>query len=91
MEELQRQINELREQIESLKNSATIPYDVEQSMRTRLEIDTFSKIKASSKSASSENVTVDEAGSSTYPVLGIPDGFDERIDGTTTKYYPYWT
>ena len=30
---------------------------------------------ASSKSASSENRTVNEAGSSSYSVLGAPDGF----------------
>lgn len=91
MEELQRQIDILRAEINSLKTSATIPYDVDQSIRTRLEIDTFAKIKGSTKSASSENVTVDESGSNTFPVLGVPDGFDERLDGNTTKYYPYWT
>lgn len=91
MEELQLQIDALKAEMENLKNSATIPYDIDQSIRTRFEIDALAKIKGSTKSASSENVTVDEAGSNTFPVLGIPDGFDERLDGNTTKFYPYWT
>lgn len=85
-EALQR-IERLERMVESLKSSSTIPLEVGRAFSERLKNNSLS---ASVKSASSENQSVNEAGASTYSVLGTPDGFDERIDGSLTKYYPFW-
>lgn len=94
MDELKIQIEMLKSRVEKLeaennllKNSATIPFDVDAAFRDRLAF----KFTSSSKSASSENQAVNEAGSSSYNVLKPPDGFDQITTGTTTKYYPFFT
>lgn len=46
--------------------------------------------RASSKGATTENQSVNEAGSATYSVLKTPDGFDEVTIGGATHYHPYY-
>jgi hypothetical protein len=88
---LQRQIDELRREVESLRNGASIPHDVEQAFRQRLKIGTIPTLSVSAKSATSENTPVDEAGSGSYSVLGIPNGFLEVSVGGAVKYIPIYT
>jgi hypothetical protein len=45
----------------------------------------------SSKAADSENVEVQEAGTSTFDVVGPPDGFVEIAVGTATVNLPYYS
>lgn len=89
-QELQNQINELKQEIANLKSSTTIPYDVEQSFRTRLRIDNYAELATSLKSATSENQAVNEAGAATYSVLKPPDGFRQFVSGGTVLYIPYY-
>lgn len=90
MEELQKQINELREEIAKLKSSTTIPYDVEQSFRTRLRIENFAELGTSSKTVASETQAVNEAGTDNYDVAKPPVGFREFVSGGSVFYIPYY-
>ena len=88
MNELQQQIQHLQQQLDALRNAAGIPFAVEQAFRVRLA-DLTPKI--STKSATSENRAVNEAGGSSYSVLGIPDGFVEVTVDNVVYYLPFYT
>lgn len=89
MEELRQQLKELQDWKASLERSSTIPLNIDQSFRGRF-IKSLSNLAKSSKSSTSENQAVNEAGSATYSVLGDPDGFLEiTIDGVL-YYIPYF-
>lgn len=91
MEDLQRQINELKAEIEMLKADTTIPFNVEQAFRSRLRIQDLAELASSSKTAASETQAVNEAGVGSYNVAKPPDGFREYVVGGTTLYIPYYT
>ena len=91
VEKLQLEVTELRRMIELLYNSSTIPHDVEQSFRTRFKLDTYNPITTSAKSASSENQSVNESGSSSYSVLKAPDAFLQVTLSGAVKYIPIYT
>lgn len=90
-EELKQQIDELKAQVKLLEAGSTLPKPVEDAIRDRLRIDTFTPLQTSNKSATSENQSVDEAGTDSYSVLKPPDGWEQRNVGGTTHYYPFWT
>lgn len=81
---LKKEVEALRRIVDSMQSPVTVSPEFNQVLSS-------STLSASSKGASSENQAVNEAGVSSYNVLGTPDGFDERNDGGTTKYYPYYT
>lgn len=83
--QLKKEVGELKRFVASLTNSATVPPDVSRVFRTGL------LAAQAAKAANSENKSVNEGGSASYSVLLPPDGFDSRVDGATTKYYPYYT
>lgn len=88
MEDLQRQLNELKDWKASLERSSTIPLSIDQAFRERFK---NNKLLTSTKSATSENQAVDEGGASTYSVLKAPDGFVEvYLDDGTLIYLPYF-
>lgn len=87
-EQIQSELEMLKRRLDDLQSSTTIPLETAKAFGERLKGTT--SLNTSAKSASSENQSVNESGSSTYSVLGAPDGFDERLDGSTVKYYPYW-
>jgi hypothetical protein len=89
--DLQTQIDELRAEINALKAQATIPYDVEQAFINRLNIRSFTPLTVGSKALSSENQSVNEAGSATYSVLKTPKGWLQVIIANTAYYIPYFT
>lgn len=86
IKDLQNQINELKNMILALNNPASVPPEVLKALQLKLGV-----MVSSGKTASSENQAVNESGSSSYSVLKPPDGFDQRVDGTTVKYFPYYT
>ena len=90
MEQLQQQLNDLKEEMDTLKKSTTITRDVEQAFYDRFKMSTFATLSLSSKSASSENQVVNEAGAATYSVLKPPDGFEKRIVNGIAHYYPFY-
>lgn len=99
MQQLQRQVMELQTEIDKLKSSATIPHDVEQALRERLQLrsinSTISIVNSfinSTKSNTSENQSVNEAGTNTYTVMKNPDDFLQitLADGST-YYIPVFT
>jgi len=91
VEALQGEITALKEEVNALKASTTIPYDVEQAFRERFEIDSYASISISSKSATSENKAVNESGSASYSVAKPPDGFMQFTLNNTVYYFPYFT
>lgn len=77
--------------MQALKVHSQIPYQVEQAFRERLDIASFTtNIVTSSKGANSEDVSVNEAGSSSYSVMGDPVGFLKITISSTDYYIPYF-
>ena len=91
MDDINLKISKLEAEIEALKNSATIPHDIEQALRARLRISTIPILTNSTKLATSENQAVNEAGASSYNVLKAPDAFLEIVVSGATKYIPIYT
>lgn len=89
----EKRIDELEKIVKSLSSSTTIPLNVDGAFRKRLGIDSLSKVKlnTSTKSTTSEIITIDEAGSSIKYAQGIPDGYTQTTlsDGTII-YIPYY-
>lgn len=91
IEQLQSQIDLLQAELNKLRNTTTIPFDVEQSFRTRLKINELARLAPSAKNPSTETQIVNEAGIATYSVSKPPDGFREFVVGGSTLYIPYYT
>lgn len=75
--------------IQSLKASTTIPFEVDRAFRDRFR-DILTLSVSSSKTADSEDVTVNEGGSSSYAVMNDPVGFLEFTIAGTVYYVPYF-
>lgn len=63
------EFEQLKELVNQLMRVEHVPFI--QNLNRRLDVDA----NASSKSASAENVTINEAGAATKTALGAPDGF----------------
>lgn len=87
--EQEQKLNEMYAFIQSLKNTTTIPLEIDQSFKSRFA-SSFG-LTASSKGATSENKTVNESGASTYPVLNPPDLFLQKTIKGVTYYIPTYT
>lgn len=83
---LEERIKQLETKLEALGNSSTIPFNVDRAFRTRLA---SSNLATSSKSASSEDEAIDEAGIATHNVLKRPDGY-LQADISGIKYIPFY-
>lgn len=83
------QQQELWDFMQALKSSSTIPYEVDGAFRNRFA--TSLGLVVSSKGADTEDVTVNESGSSTYTVMDDPDGFLEVNINGTVYYLPYFS
>jgi glutamate mutase epsilon subunit len=96
MEEVLRQIAELKAEIDKMKSASTIPIEVDAAIRARF-FDNLQKMKIqSAKAASSENVNAVVSvnfglqTTTTNSVLDNPDGFlAVDIEGVT-YYLPYY-
>jgi hypothetical protein len=80
-------ILKLENEMQAMKNMATFPFEVENAIRNRLSVQ---GIDTSTKSATSENKSVNEGGASTYSVMDKPDGFVEVQVRGTIIYLPYF-
>jgi len=87
IEQLKKEVEELKKWKRQLENVTTIPLNIDQAFRARLVAD----FAVSTKSLSSENQAVDEAGTATYSVLKTPDGFLERKINNIVYYIPYYS
>lgn len=87
---LEQRVQELERRLALLENGATIPYPVESAFRDRLGVGGIPVIQTSTKGVDSEDVTVNEAGASTYAVMNDPDGFLKVVISGTTYYLPYF-
>ena len=95
LEQLKRELQELKDWKKSLEASHSIPLNIHQAFTARFV--SAGSIRPSSKSASSENVTAvvsvnfgaQTVGTNT--VLDNPDAFLEVVVGNTTYYIPVFT
>jgi len=91
MEELQRQINELKAELQLIKSSTTIPFPVEQAFRDRLKINSLAELQSqSTKTAASETQAIDEGGMGSFNVAKPMDGFFVWVKDNSTYYVPYY-
>lgn len=88
-EELEKRVEKLEREVQSLRSFATIPFDIEKALDSRLGV-TERSATLSSKGATSEDQAVDEAGSATYNVLPSPDGFLVVTITGTSYFLPYY-
>lgn len=89
MEQLQEQVNKLEEQWDLLTSSTTIPKEIDAAFRARLS-NISQTIGLSSTSATAHNTSVNESGSGTYSVMGIPTGFLTITINGTVRDIPYF-
>lgn len=89
VDELKKDVQELTRIVKSLYSATTIPLEIGEAFKKRLEKRT--ELSTSTKDVNSEDVTINEAGSSTVTVLNDPDGFDQANINGEVHYYPYFT
>ena len=87
MDEIKQQIRELQDFNRSLQSAHSIPLAVYQAFSERF---VNSVIMESTKSADSEDVTVNEAGAGSYAVLGDPVGFIKINVNGKIRQIPYF-
>lgn len=85
---LKKEIEDIKNWKRSLEMSHSIPLNIDQSFRARFKNIGGSAIEQSTKSATSENRTVNESGSATYDVLKAPDTFIQTLVNGTIIYIP---
>ncbi len=88
--ELIKRIELLEEEINKLRNNATIPFDIGEAIKSRVKTD-LGALESSSKTAASETQAVDEAGVLAYSVMKAPDGFMQTNINGTIYYVPYFS
>lgn len=91
IEQLKIKLEQLEQEIRLLKSASTIPFDFEMALRERLNIGAFNTVTGSSKGATSENQSVNEAGVASYSVLKAPDAFLQVTVASTVYYIPVFT
>ena len=91
MEEIQRQLNEIRAELDLLKASTTIPFEVESALRERFGLADFTPLSTSTKSVDDVTQAVNEGGIATYSVAKAPDGFRQILINGTLLYIPFYT
>lgn len=91
IELLKKENTELKTMFADLLNVSSIPYEHEEAMRIRLNINSFLQGVIGSKTAASETRAVDEGGSGVYNVAQPMDGFIEIGINGTTYNIPYYS
>lgn len=86
---VEQRITQLENEMRLLKAASTIPYDVEVAFKSRLGVDN-NGLRSTTKAASTESKTVNEAGTDTYTVSKIMDGFVQYTLNGTIIYLPYY-
>jgi hypothetical protein len=87
--QIQKEIKELKKTINLLRNSSTIPFDIDTAFTDRL-VKKISTIDISNKDVNSENVnfTIDSVN---YTTLNKPDVFLEvQLKSGYIKYIPFY-
>lgn len=90
-QQLKKTVKEQQEFIDNLSRFERIPLPVAQALSRKLGIRDVPRISVSSKGATSEDVSIDEAGSATHTVLGDPVAFITLTDLQGNTYnVPYF-
>ena len=91
MNDLEKRITTLEQEMNALKASTTIPIDVDGAFRDRLGILNLALLAESTKNPSTETQAVAEGGVASYSVAKPVDGFREFVVGGSVLYIPYYT
>lgn len=88
-----RKLEEVHVFMLNMKRWDRVPFDTQKALSRRFNLDLVPTVTAGSKTATSENIDVDEGGAGTYSVLGPPDSFKliSDADGSPIGYVPIWT
>ncbi len=89
IKELQKQIDDLKKDFDSLNSSTTIPYNVAVAIKARLEQD-FTQAGAGVVTPPAYTQAVNEGGSATYNVAKPMAGFISITFGGITYNIPYY-
>ena len=88
---LKETVRKQQEFIDNMSRFERIPLPVAQALTRKLGIRNLPQIKASSKGADSEDISVNEAGASSHVVLADPTGFVTLTDLQGNTYeIPYY-
>ena len=85
--DVQEQINELKAELDKLRNSTTIPLEVGEAMRERLQ---SAKVTTNGTAASTETVSINEAGVAVKTASKPMDGFITVVVNGLSKKVPYY-
>jgi len=86
MDDLKKEVEELKAWKRSMESSRSIPLNVDQALRLRLSTNNLVL-----STHSGETQAVDEGGASTYSVMKTADAFLEIKVDDTTYYVPVFT
>ena len=87
--EEKQKLNEVYEFMQALKNSTTIPFEVDRAFRDRFR--DILLLEVSSKGVDTEDVTIDAGSINVYTAMDDPDGFIQTTLSGTTYYIPYFS
>lgn len=82
------EFEQMKAELNALKSDATIPWNVEQAFRTRLQI-ASSTLTTSAKGNQTESIPVNTAAGTQVQLF--PDGFLQTQINGTTVYIAYYT
>ena len=89
LEQLKKEVSDLKAWKASLERSSTIPLAIDQSFKQRFTNITGLKV-STTKLLNDEDQAVNEGGVATYSVMGDPDGFLEVTIDQVPYYIPYF-
>lgn len=84
-----KEIIELTNRLNALDNNATIPLQTGEAIKARVLTDAGVAL-LSTKSASSESESINEAGIASHSVLPLPDGYLEVTLSGVIRYVPFY-
>ena len=88
IKQLKQELAQLREEFNQLKNSSSIPLEIDRALSDRLA-NTFPAFRPSTKTVASESIPVNTAAA--IEVMLQCDGFEQRTVAGVARYYPFFT
>jgi len=88
LDQLKQELAQLREEFNQLKNSSSIPLEIDRAFSDRLA-NTFPAFRPNTKTVASESIAVNTADAT--QVMLQCDGFEQRTVAGVARYYPYFT
>lgn len=92
LQQLKREVEELKLKVKTLASHTTIPFEVEKAFRSRLGIkDLQEEVENAGNPTAPYLQSVNEGGVATYTVPAVQDGLLKvRLEHRLNVYVPYW-